>query len=180
MSPRSMSSTNTKGPSATPGALGGSPSSCPSRDSPVSPFPLLPLSPAASPESTNHDARVGNSMSHDRTMSHAGPGRTSDARLGPELMQSGEIVYNRKLLFTFLHFTVAQGICHRLCSQAASAAMLQGSNSSAMFCTAAQQNTGQAMLQDAIVLGPWSALSAAKDPAQEPALLLVCTVTVFW
>lgn len=137
MSPRSMSSTNTKGPLATPGALGGAPSTCPSHDSPASPFPLSPLSPAVSAESASHDARVGNSMSHDRTMSHAGPGRMSDARLGPELMQSGKIVYNRKFLFTFLHFTVPEGIRHRLCSQAASASVLHGSNSSAtaLYCS---------------------------------------------
>ena len=73
-----------------PGPL--APATCPSHDSPPSPFPLSPLSPVASAKPAHRDAPVGHAL--DRAISHAGHGRMSSARLGPELGQAGETVQN--------------------------------------------------------------------------------------
>ena len=88
MSPRSVSSMTTS--PVAPGAL--APATCPSHDSPPSPFPLSPLPPVASAKPAHHDASVRHSL--DRSMTHAGHGRMSSARLGPELGQAGETVPN--------------------------------------------------------------------------------------
>ena len=171
MSPRSMSSTNTKGPPATPGALGGAPFTCPSHDSPALPCPLLPLSPAASAESAGREAPVGDLMSHDRMAGLAGPGRILNARLRPDIMQSGEMADDRKLQYNLLYSTVALGysslpgcstnLCRAVVSMQrrskstssltttpmVNASVLQGNNRNAKVCTASQRHTHQGVLR---------------------------------